>query len=152
MTEKKRAAPEANRGAAQQDQRATSIAEPAVRGKQAPIDPLAAVPDPFPDFDEAVQAFIEADAAGTTTDEHLVAVWWAIAPIRSKLPDELGYRATKVMEARMSERALSGCRRAIDELVSTRIAQAITDGLPVLEDGALVALVETDLAIARAKA
>lgn len=111
---------------------------------------MGAIPDPLPRLDEALQVLVEADAAGITTDEHLVAVWWAVSPIRSKLPDELGYRLTRAMEERMSERARRDCRRVIDELVSARIAQAIDDGLPVFEDGGLLALAEADAAMLRA--
>ncbi len=110
----------------------------------------AMVPDPFPDFAEALHALVEADRAGTTTDAHLAAVWWAVSPIRSKLPDELGYRLTQAMEDRMSAHARQQCRRAIDDVVSARIAQATEGGLPVFEEGGLLALAEADTALWRA--
>jgi EAL domain-containing protein (putative c-di-GMP-specific phosphodiesterase class I) len=90
----------------------------------------AMVPDPFPDFADSLHALVEVDRAGTTTDAHLVAVWWAVSPIRSQLPDELGYRLTQAMEDRMSAHARQQCRRAIDDLGrwAARVKDAIREG------------------------
>ncbi|HEY0878138.1 MAG TPA: hypothetical protein VGE10_06770 [Zeimonas sp.] len=122
----------------------------AARGGVDAVMRALAIPDPFPRLDEALQALVDADRAGTTTDAHLVAVWWAVSPIRSKLPDDLGYRLTRAVEDRMSEHARVQCRRVIDECISARIAQAIEAGLPVFEEGGLIALAEADTALWRA--
>lgn len=111
---------------------------------------MCAVPDPLPDLVDSMQALVDADTAGTTTEQHLVDVWWAVTAVRPHIPGDLGYRLTEIVEARLSERRRRDLHRHVDDLVSARIARALTVGLPVFEPGGLVALAEADTAVWRA--
>lgn len=111
---------------------------------------MTPIPDPFPDLATFLQALVDADAAGATTEQHLVDAWWALAPVRSRFPGDMGYRVTRAIENRLSDDTRRELRRHVDDLVSARIAEAIDAGLPVFEPGGLLALAEADLAIGRA--
>lgn len=98
----------------------------------------------------AFEALRRADATGTTTDAHIVAALLALAPIRSRFPDELGHQADEALESRLSDAGRLAYRREINDLVERAIADALAAGLPVLEPAGLPALAAIRCTLAEA--
>lgn len=112
------------------------------------------VPDPIPDIDATIAAFVASENEGTTTQGQLLDLWWVMLAMWRDLDRSQKRRLRRVIdrvESRLPADVVAQLNGHIADVVEQRIAEAFAANLPVMVPGGIHALAETDLATAEAK-